>query len=161
MTSFTPAGGTAGTIVDIHGWNFSSATLVTFGGSTYANGVPAVFTVDSNSEIHATVPAGANDGLISVTTPGGTARSAAVFWVTPPSITSFTPTHGPVGTTVVILGSGLSHVTAVSFNGSPALYTIVTDSDVRATVPTGSTSGPISVTTPAGTATSASVFTVG
>jgi hypothetical protein len=45
------------------------------------HGMPATFTVSSYGLITATVPPGATSGRISVTTPGGTGRSAT-FTVT-------------------------------------------------------------------------------
>src|SRR5438046_2310680 len=79
---------------------------------------------------------------------------------TPPTITSFTPTSGPVGRVVTISGSNYSGTSAVSFNGTAASFPVSADTQLTAPVPPGATSGPIRVTTPAGTATSASSFTV-
>jgi hypothetical protein len=91
ITSSTPAGAPVGTVVDIQGSNFSGATSVLFDGSIYSSGItedyPGIFasyTVDSSSEIHATVPAaGATSGLIVVTTPDGAASTHTLFTVTP------------------------------------------------------------------------------
>lgn len=77
-----------------------------------------------------------------------------------PIITSFTPTSGPVGTVVTISGSGFTNTSAVKFNGLAAAFTFQSDSRLLATTPTGATTGKISVTTPEGTAQSASDFTV-
>ena len=71
--SSIPVSGTIGTSIVIMGSNFSGATTVTF------NGANASFTVDLATQITAVVPAGATTGLIAVTTPGGTATSAADF----------------------------------------------------------------------------------
>jgi outer membrane protein assembly factor BamB len=79
---------------------------------------------------------------------------------TAPSISSFGPVSGPVGTTVVLKGSGLAGATGVSFNGTAAVSFTSTSTQVTATVPAGTTSGPITVTTPGGTATTATSFTV-
>jgi hypothetical protein len=48
----------------------------------------------------------------------------------------------------------------VTFNGVSASYTVNSDSSISALVPAGAATGPIAVTTPAGTGTSASSFTV-
>jgi outer membrane protein assembly factor BamB len=79
---------------------------------------------------------------------------------TSPSISSFGPTSGPIGTTVVIKGVGLAGTTGVSFNGTAATSFTSTTTQVIATVPAGTTKGPITVTTPGGTATTATSFTV-
>jgi hypothetical protein len=78
-----------------------------------------------------------------------------------PKISSFSPTSGPAGTVVTVAGSNFTGATAVAFNRSPAAsYTVVSGSQIRATVSAGATTGRISVTTPGGTANSAGNFTV-
>jgi Bacterial Ig domain/IPT/TIG domain len=157
ITSFTPASGPVGTSVTISGTNFTGATAVTF------NGTSTNFTVNAATSIQAAVPAGATTGPISVTTPAGTATSASAFTVTTssaPTITSFTPASGPVGTSVTISGTNFTGATAVTFNGTSANFTVNAATSIQAAVPAGATTGPISVTTPGGTATSASAFTV-
>jgi hypothetical protein len=77
-----------------------------------------------------------------------------------PTITSFTPTAGPVGTTVTITGTNLTGATSVKFNGVSATITSNTATQIVTKVPTGATTGPITVTTPSGTATSSTNFTV-
>jgi hypothetical protein len=78
-----------------------------------------------------------------------------------PVINGFSPTSGPVGTLVTINGSGFTGVTDVRFfNGVSANYTFVSDTQITATVPSGATTGPISVTAGGLTGTSSSNFTV-
>jgi IPT/TIG domain-containing protein len=157
ITSFTPTGGPAGTIVTITGTNLCNPSAVTF------NNIPAVtFSATNATTIVATVPATATTGLIRVTTPTApTAASATNFTVgAAPTITSFTPTSGPVGTNVTITGTNLTGVTSVKFNGLAATFTTSTATSVTATVPTGATTGKVSVTTGVGTATSTADFTV-
>src|SRR5579872_3596306 len=68
---------------------------------------------------------------------------------------------GAVGSTVQILGQGLTGTTGVSFNGVPALtFTVEADTFMTAVVPTGATTGPVTITTPGGTLTSNMNFTV-
>ena len=157
LTSFTPSSGPIGQIVTITGTNLTGATAVQF------NGTPAVtFSVLSDTLLSATVPDGATTGTISVTTPGGTVTSVAIFNVIPaPILTSFTPSSGPIGQIVTITGTNFTGATAVQFNGTPAVtFSVVSDTSLSATVPDGATTGSISVTTPTATATSVTIFTV-
>src|SRR5260221_416317 len=75
--SFTPASGTMGTTVTITGTSFTGATAVTF------FRVPASFTVNSDTQITATVPGGALSGWISVHRADGTTWSNSNFTVIP------------------------------------------------------------------------------
>lgn len=79
-----------------------------------------------------------------------------------PTITSFTPATGPIGTVVTITGTNFQTpaVSAVTFNGTTATFTVVSDTSITATVPTGATDGPIAVTNADGTATSVTNFDV-
>ena len=57
------------------------------------------------------------------------------------------PTSGKVGARVVILGNNLTGSTAVSFNGTAATFTVVSSTEITATVPAGATTGALEVTT--------------
>ncbi|MCZ8214836.1 MAG: gliding motility-associated C-terminal domain-containing protein, partial [Cyclobacteriaceae bacterium] len=108
---------------------------------------------------------GATTGTITVTVAGNTATSATNFTVTQPlpTITSFTPTSGPVGTTVTITGTNFDPTPVnniVAFNGTTAVVTASTTTSITTTVPTGATTGKITVAVAGNTATSASDFTV-
>jgi hypothetical protein len=76
ITSFSPTDGAAGTKVMITGVSLSQTTAVKF-----ATGKAATFTINSDTLVTATVPAGAVTGTIQVTTPGGTAISTTDFTV--------------------------------------------------------------------------------
>jgi len=76
-----------------------------------------------------------------------------------PTIATFTPTSGPVGTGVTINGTGLTGASNVSFNGTSASFAVLNDGQITTTVPAGATTGPVSVTTPGGSA-SGGTFTV-
>jgi uncharacterized repeat protein (TIGR03803 family) len=149
-----PTSGMVGTAVIILGNNLTGATSVTF------NGTPAKFTVVSSStEIKTTVPSGATTGKVKVTTASGTLTSNQTFRVTP-QIKSFSPSSGPVTTPVVITGVSLTQTTKVTFGGKAGAFTVNSDTQVTATVPAGAKTGRITITTPGGTATSATSFTV-
>ncbi|MGD0181500.1 MAG: choice-of-anchor tandem repeat GloVer-containing protein [Terriglobales bacterium] len=57
---------------------------------------------------------------------------------------------GKVGATVIILGTKLTGTTAVSFNGTAAAFTVVSETEITTTVPSGATTGFVTVTTPSG-----------
>jgi len=59
-----------------------------------------------------------------------------------------------------ILGQGFTGTTAVSLNGTPASFTVKSDTFILATVPAGATTGYVTVTTPSGTLTSNKPFVV-
>jgi len=80
-----------------------------------------------------------------------------------PTITSFSPASGVVGTTVTINGTNFSATPAnntVNFNGVLANVTVSTTTSITTTVPLAATTGKITVTVAGNTATSASDFTV-
>jgi len=82
---------------------------------------------------------------------------------TTPAISDFSPLSGPVGTSVTINGSGFTGATGVKFNGTSVgsgNFTVVSDVQITATVSSGASTGPISVTSPGGTGTSSADFTV-
>ncbi len=157
ITAFTPTSGVGGTTVVITGTSFTGATSVKFNG-TYA----ASMVVNSATKITATVAVGSNTGPITVRTPNGTATSATSFTVNPTlSFNSFSPTSGPVGTVVTIRGIGFTGTSGVTFGGVPAsTFTVASDMELWATVPSGAVTGDIVVTNPLGTATSPAPFGV-
>jgi hypothetical protein len=156
IVSFTPTNGPVGTSVVITGDDFTGTTIVRFDGTN------ATFTVNTDAQITATVPTGADTGRITITNGIGTGTSSTDFVVTAvPTITSFSPVTGSVGTTVTITGTNFTGTSTVRFNGVAATtFNVHTDSRITAVVPTGATSGKITVTNSAGTATSATDFTV-
>jgi uncharacterized repeat protein (TIGR03803 family) len=93
---------------------------------------------------------------------GGTVYSLDLGLPKPkPGIGSFSPTNGLAGIYVVLAGRNLVGVSSVRFNGIAATSFFPVGSNyVYAQVPSGATTGPISLTTPGGTTTSATSFTV-
>lgn len=92
---------------------------------------------------------------------GGGGDGEAAAPASAPTITSFTPISGSVGTSVTITGTNLTGITGVRFNSiAAATFAVVSATSVTATVPSGATTGTIAVTTPGGIATSSSSFTV-
>ncbi len=78
-----------------------------------------------------------------------------------PVVSGLYPASGSVGQKVMLWGNYLLGASAVSFNGTPAASIGVTSvNSVYATVPTGATTGPVTVTTANGSFTTTSSFTV-
>ena len=97
------------------------------------------------------------------------ARAAAAPVTPPPfTLTSFMPINGLApdpftgapGTTVQLNGSGLNAITKVTFNGTQAPIVSKTDTQMLVTVPTGATSGPISISDGTSTVQGSRDFTV-
>lgn len=76
------------------------------------------------------------------------------------SVHTFWPTKGPMGTTVTIAGSGFSGATRVSFHGVVASFRVVSSTRIVATVPCGTSTGRIRVSTARARATSRSDFKI-
>jgi uncharacterized repeat protein (TIGR03803 family) len=146
--------GKVGKTIEILGQGFTGTTKVSF------HGVSANFTVGSDTYLTAVVPSGATTGSVIVSTPGGKLTSNKIFRVIP-AILSFSPGSGPVGTPVTITGTSFTGAKKVTFGGVKAtVFSVDSDTQITATVPTGAKTGKIQVTTPGGTATSATDFTV-
>ncbi len=70
------------------------------------------------------------------------------------------PTFGKVAASVKILGTKLTGATSVTFNGTAAVFKVVSSSEITATVPAGASTGFVTVTTPSGALTSNQQFRV-
>lgn len=152
---FSPTIGGPGIYVVLSGVGFTGATSVKF------NGASATFTVTSDSEIVATVPASVSTGAISVSSSAGSFTTSSNFTATTaaPFITGFSPSNGVPGTTVTINGINFTNISSVKFNGVAASYTPPTSTTaLYATVPITATSGLVTVTSSSGTGTSSSLF---
>jgi hypothetical protein len=76
------------------------------------------------------------------------------------SVSGFTPMSGPAGTLVTVVGLNFAGASSVKFNGAAGSFQVVSDNSLKATVPTGATTGKIQVVTPGGTAASTESFQV-
>ena len=144
VDSFTPTTGNQGVQVTFTGVHFTGVTSVSFNGAAGTS-----VSVTADSQLRATVPAGATSGAITVTSPAGSWTTGTPFYL-PPSVASFSPSSGTPGTSVTINGANFLNASAVRFNGVSAAYTVNTVTRITATVPAGASSGTISVTAPAG-----------
>ena len=153
----TQKSGNVGAKVGVFGQGFTSASVVKFGGVAAKS-----VTLSGTTYLTVVVPRGAHTGPVTVTT-GTTTRTSPQTYRVKPKITNFTPSSGPTGTLVTINGTGLIQTSAVTFGTVKATtFTVKSDSQVTANVPAGLPAGAvtISITTPGGTAVSATKFTV-
>jgi len=100
------------------------------------------------------------DGISLYVTENNTIRKI----MPPPTVTGMSPSAGEAGATITIVGANFDITPAnntVKFNGTPATVTAATATSITAIVPSGATSGTVSVTTAGGTAASAGRFTLG
>ncbi|MEV7471829.1 IPT/TIG domain-containing protein [Streptomyces kronopolitis] len=145
LTAVAPLSGplAGGNTVTLSGSSLVGATAVRFG-STAATS----FTVVSDTQITAVVPAGvAGPVQVTVTTVGGTSNPVTYTYLTPPVITALAPTQGPTtgGSTITLNGSNFSQATAVFLGAQPVSFTLVSDTHLVADVPAGAP-GPVNVT---------------
>lgn len=163
ITSISPSTGSAngGTSVVIIGSNFVGVTGVSFGGTSALS-----YTVNSTTQITAVTPARAvGVAQVAVTNPAGSAISPANYtYFAQPTISSISPNVGSNvgGTTVVISGTNLTGVTAVTFAGRAATsFTVNSATQITAVTPTGTIgSAAVQVVSPGGTANGTYTYSV-
>jgi uncharacterized repeat protein (TIGR03803 family) len=105
----------------------------------------------------------ATNGTFYGATDGGGANNDGTIFGLSTGLKPFVetlPTSGEVGAAVKILGTNLAGATAVTFNGTVAVFKVVSSSEIATTVPKGATTGKVQVTTPVGTLTSNANFRV-
>jgi large repetitive protein len=153
VTSVSPMTGlaTGGTTVTITGAGFTDATAVNFGSNAAVG-----YTVNSDTSITATSPAGTGIVDVSVTTALGTSPNVAGDnFSYGPVVSSLSPNAGPLsaGTSVIITGAGFTAATSVKFGSTAAtVYTVNSGTQITATAPAGSAGTVnVTVTTAAGT----------
>jgi hypothetical protein len=138
VTTVTPPSGSTagGTGITITGTGFTAGATVTVGGAA-ATGV----TVSGTTTITATTLAHAA-GLVDVAvtnpdTQSGTLTNAFTYVVPPPTITSMTPTSGPIagGTLITITGTSFVAGATVTVGGVSATVGAVTSTSITATTP--------------------------
>ena len=110
------------------------------------------------------VPMAAQTGPVQVQTPGGQATTATALHVIPaPVITGFSPAHGPVGTSVTIIGrnfgeEGLNDT--IMLGGQAARVLRATATSMEAIVPRGASTGAWTAAGAGGRGQSGETFTI-
>jgi YD repeat-containing protein len=164
----------AGNIVAIAPNGLSSGNVVvTTAGGTASNGVffalagqvftgPVTYSYDELGRLVGAVAA-SGDAVQYSYDAVGNITAITRFTSGQEALFSFTPRSGPVGTQVTITGANFSATAAqdtVSFNGTAATISSASPNSLVVSVPTGATTGPITVASPNGSVTSAESFTV-
>ena len=142
LASFAPTSMTVGNAVTLTGSGFTNTSGVTLDGVVVPNWV-----VNSDTQITLQVPPNAVTGPLQVTTTSGVAASASNFTVIP-LITSFSPTSGPVGTVVTLLGSGFVGTTSATIGAEATslnLPQVVSANELLTSVDANATTGTIQV----------------
>lgn len=157
VTGFSPAFGPEGTVVTVSGTGFDNSTALLYLGTLYIS----TRTVTPTS-ITFTIPTSSLSGKIKVQQGPDSSESTDSFEIIH-SISSFTPTSGPVGTTVSVFGTRFSSTMSdnqITLNDEAVTTTFASAVDLTFDVPSDATSGKIKVTIGSHTVTSADNFTV-
>ena len=148
VTGLSESSGNPGDGIYIYGSGFTGATGVSFGG----NGA-SYWQVYADSEIYATVPSGSSGQQVDVTVsgPGGTSSTGwsdeFTYNYAQPQVTGLSESSGNSGDGIWIYGSGFTGASGVSFGGNGASYwQVYADSEIYATVPSGSSGQQVDVT---------------
>jgi len=146
ISDISPVAAPAGAIVTINGSGFGPA-LVQGCCTVSFNGIAAIPSFWSATQIVVQVPNGSSSGNVIVTVDG--VGSNETSFVVSPEISVLGPTSGPVGNSITLLGSnfGASQGTStVTFNGVVATPTNWNTTQIVVPVPAAATTGNVVVT---------------
>jgi IPT/TIG domain len=147
ITGISPSTGSVGTQVTVSGSGFQP--VKGSGSSVNFNGWAGTVVSWSDTQIVASVPSNAKTGPVMVMVNGVSSNQDALFTMPVPTVTGLTPTAGPVGTSVQIVGTGFGAAqgsSTVQFNSVNAAVASWSDTQITAVVPTTATSGLVRVT---------------
>ncbi len=156
LTAFGPAAGQrVGGTLTLTGRHLTGTTAVWIGGVPAPGAV-----VRSATQVTVVVPPLAVTGALTLETPGGRATAPAPCRVLP-TVLTFSPGSGPVGTRLTLTGSGLTGATAAWVRDSAAaLVPGSTATTLGLVVPPGAATGRVRVQTAGGQAVSVTDFVV-
>ncbi len=133
------------------------------GDFSFKSGCPTSLLGGANCTLSVTfkpTTTGTRTAVLSITDAAGT-QTTSLTGIGEPTITSLTPTSGPVGTLVMITGTSLTGTTKVTFAGVAATtFTVKSATQVTAKVPAGAKTGKIGITTNGVTIAGSPTFTV-
>jgi hypothetical protein len=155
ISSFNPEQGVAGSTITLHGKEFATVN------SVFIGIVAAELLSVSNDQIQFRIPSGAQSDTVYVDGLGGAAKTEKKIQITPPpTISSLDKVSGSIGEEITINGTNLIGAFEVKFGSAPSQITSNTGLVLKTKVPSGASSGKISITTPAGTGASPQEFVV-
>jgi IPT/TIG domain-containing protein len=134
-------------------WSSSGSWLLRTANFTNLDDSPIVATSGSRTRSY-TVTGENDDTTLTQFTYDGTTVTASCT-AAAPRVTSISPTRGPAtgGASVTITGTGFTDVASVNFGSHPAPYTSNSDSSITGTLPAGSGTVDVIVTTSGGSST--------
>lgn len=126
------------------------------------------FDMQTDGAYPRSVPLQDSDGTLYITTSttingtdqGDVVQIANGLPAPAPAITLFSPASGKVGAKVTILGKNFLGTSSVAFNGIPAAFQVRSTTVLVTQVPSGATTGPITITNAGGSGVSKTNFTV-
>jgi hypothetical protein len=147
IAGFVPPGGAIGSTISINGSGLSAVTAARVGG------VDANFRATSDTTLEITVPAAARSGRIELNLPGRVLTTTADYTVlTAPSVAAVTPTTVLPPARLTLTGAALDLVREVRLNALALPVVSRSSSSVVVDVPTGATSGTLTLLDAAGVA---------
>lgn len=151
IANFAPSSGPVGTVVTVNGTGFTGLNLAWVGNAH--NGTVRVL---SDTQVQVTVPGGATTGAIGLFNPLYVSFTATPFTVTAavpvypqPGIRHFSPTSGRVGTVITLYGKGFTGLNQAWMGDARNIpVRVISDSQVRVTIPAGATTAAIGIFNP-------------
>jgi RHS repeat-associated protein len=147
ISSVSPPSGEGGGQVTLNGSGFGGSqgfSTVQFNGTSAGTAYAW-----SDTSITVKIPSGATTGPVTVTEDGITSNGVQFTVTSQFSVTAISPAAGPVGTSVTITGTGFGSTqsnSTASFDGVAGTVTSWSNTQVVAVVPSGASTGPVSIT---------------
>ena len=158
----TPGRARPNAAVVLTGTNFAAVlarNVVTFRGGPVGQVLQA-----SPTRLVVRVPPTAQTGVVQLQTPGGQAATATSLHIIPaPAITGFSPSQGPVGTTITVTGRNFGEEglkDTIMLGGLATRVVRATATSAEVVVPRGANTGALTILGAGGSSQSAAAFTV-
>ena len=144
VDSFSPLIATWGDTITISGSNFS---LIPFDNHIAFSDIEALCVSATSKELKTIIPQALDMSNVplTVTVFNHQATGTDPFKLTPPKVTSFSPSSGRVKTSVTLLGENYEGSTTVYFNDAKAIVTSVSSTQLSVEVPPGLSSGHVTI----------------